>query len=71
MTILRLPMLSLQNDLLTVREVAGYFKLNPTTVVRWCNTGYLPAAKLGKAWRIRRNDLEQWIAQRRGTEWRA
>ena len=46
-----------QNDLLTVVEVATYFRISRVTVWRWCQQGILPAIRVGRGWRIHRNDL--------------
>jgi excisionase family DNA binding protein len=53
------------NEVLTVEEVARYLRVHPMTVQRWCRTGDLPAAKLGRAYRIKKTDLDVWWAQRR------
>ena len=50
-------------ELLTVDEVAGYFRVHPMTVQRWCRTGDLPAAKIGRAYRIKKSDLDAWWAK--------
>jgi excisionase family DNA binding protein len=43
--------------LLTVEEVAGYFGVTMTTVYRWCREGRIPCLKIGKHWRVRREEL--------------
>lgn len=43
--------------LLTGEEVAEYFRVNITTVYRWCKEGRIPCLKIGKYWRMRRGDL--------------
>ena len=48
------------NDLLTVIEVMNYLKVSRGTVQRWCRSKELPAVKIGKEFRIRRSDLENW-----------
>jgi len=52
------------DEILTVREVAEYFKLSRTTVWRWCNDGKLPAFKVGRGWRIHRSEVEKITGQR-------
>ncbi|MCZ7661480.1 MAG: MEDS domain-containing protein [Thermoleophilia bacterium] len=37
---------------LTIDEVAAALRVHRNTVYRWCRTGVVPAAKLGKEWRI-------------------
>jgi nitrogen PTS system EIIA component len=51
------------DELLTVEEVARYLRVHEITVQRWCRTGTLPAAKIGRAYRIRRGDLETWWSE--------
>lgn len=51
------------NEVLTVDEVARYLRVHPMTVQRWCRTGELPAAKIGRAYRIKRGDLDRWWAE--------
>jgi excisionase family DNA binding protein len=46
-----------QNELLTVKEVAAYLRVSRVTVWRWCRQGIIPASRVGRTWRIRRDDL--------------
>jgi excisionase family DNA binding protein len=48
-------------DILTVAEVASYLRVSETTVWRWCTSGRLPGFRIGRGWRIRKNDLNQYI----------
>lgn len=48
---------------LEVVEVAAHLGVEPVTVYRWCRAGRLPCIKLGKAWRIRRATLEEFLRQ--------
>ena len=48
---------SWQNDLMTVKEVADYFRVSRVTVWRWCQEGIIPAFRIGRTWRIRYADL--------------
>ena len=56
------------DEVLTVDEVAGYLRVHPMTVQRWCRTGDLPAAKIGRAYRIKRRDLEEFWTRRTAHE---
>lgn len=53
-------------DMLTISEVATYLKLHELTVRRLAREGELPAFKVGRQWRIKRNLLEAWIEERSG-----
>jgi excisionase family DNA binding protein len=47
--------------LLSVKEVAQHLDVQPVTVYRWCRSGRLRCLKPGKAWRIRKADLEAFL----------
>ena len=49
------------SDVLTVKEIAEYLKVNTITVQRAIKKGDLKAFKLGKDWRIQKEDLINWI----------
>jgi excisionase family DNA binding protein len=53
-------------NMLTIAEVAKYLKLHELTVRRLAREGELPAFKVGRQWRIKRDLLEKWIAERSG-----
>jgi excisionase family DNA binding protein len=48
-------------NIMTVDEVASYLRISKTTVCRWCNSGKLPAFRLGRSWRVKRHDMEAHI----------
>jgi excisionase family DNA binding protein len=52
------------DEVLTAEEVAAYLRIHLITVRRWCRQGELPAAKVGRSYRIRRMDLDRWWAAR-------
>ena len=49
-------------DVLTLREAAAFLRCSPDTVKRRARAGDLPASKIGRAWRFRREDLDAWLA---------
>lgn len=49
------------DSLLTVREVADYLHVVTMTVYRMIDRGDLNAVKVGRVWRIRREELEQYL----------
>ena len=52
------------NVMLTIDEVASYLKLHPLTVRRLARHGDIPAVKMGRQWRVKRDLLERWVEQR-------
>lgn len=49
-----------EDELLSVEEMTRILKVSKSTIQRWCRERKLPAAKIGKSYRIRREDLERW-----------
>lgn len=50
---------------LTTEEVLSYLKVNPRTIYRLIRSGELPAIRIGRQWRFRRSDLDDWIERQR------
>jgi excisionase family DNA binding protein len=46
------------DELMTVEEVASYLKLNSQTVSRMAAKGQLPAVKVGREWRFKKEYLD-------------
>lgn len=51
----------LQNEILTIEEVATYLRLKPQTIYKWAQDKRIPSAKLGKEWRFRRSVIDRWL----------
>ena len=48
----------------TIREVADLVQVHQRTVRRWIHAKSLPAHRLGRQWRISKDDLHVFLAQR-------
>jgi len=47
---------------MTVSEVASSLRVSTMTVYRLINGGELPAARIGRSFRVRPQDLEQYLS---------
>ena len=47
---------------LTTKQAAEVLQVHIKTVEAMCRAGDLPARKVGKAWRIRREDLRAYLS---------
>lgn len=56
---------SMSDEILTIQELAEYLKLNEKTAYRLAGEGKLPGFKVGGSWRFKREDIEQWIEQKK------
>lgn len=48
-------------NIMTIREIAEYLKLNEKTTYRLVAEGKIPGFKVGGAWRFRLSEIERWI----------
>ncbi len=57
----------MNDQILTLKEVAAYLKLAEKTAYRLASEGKLPGFKVGGSWRFKKYDLEKWIEQAKRT----
>jgi len=50
----------METELLSVDDITKILRISKGTAQRWCRDRRLPAAKIGKAYRIRKKDLDKW-----------
>jgi excisionase family DNA binding protein len=48
-------------ELMSVHEVADYLRLSEAKVYRMANSGCIPALRMGKTWRFKKEILDEWI----------
>ena len=51
----------MDNEVLTIKEVAEYLKVNERTIYRLAASNDLPGFRVGNAWRFKRSDLDDWM----------
>lgn len=51
----------METDILTVKELSEYLKLNEKTAYRLSAEGKIPGFKVGGAWRFRKSEIDKWI----------
>lgn len=55
----------MNDEIMTIQEVALHLKLNEKTTYRLASEGKLPGFKVGGSWRFKRVDLEKWIEEQK------
>ena len=55
----------MNDEILTLKEVAEYLKLAEKTAYRLAAEGKLPGFKVGGSWRFKREDVSAWIEQQK------
>jgi len=51
-------------DILTVKEVAEYLRMNQMTIYKMAQKGEIPAFKIASNWRFRREEIDEWLNQK-------
>lgn len=57
----------MNDEILTLKEVAAYLKLAEKTAYRLAAEGKLPGFKAGGSWRFQRSDIERWIEENKAS----
>ena len=53
----------MSDEILTIKEVADFLKVNERTVYRLPAAKKIPAFKVGNAWRFKKIEIDKWIAE--------
>jgi excisionase family DNA binding protein len=56
-----LPASSVQDRWLSVDELAGYLGIKRDTVYKWINRRSMPAHKVGRLWKFRKEEIDAWV----------
>ncbi|HQB35074.1 MAG TPA: helix-turn-helix domain-containing protein, partial [Syntrophorhabdus sp.] len=48
---------------LSVEDLRLYLGVNRDTVYKWVNEKGLPALKIGRLWKFRKADVDEWVKQ--------
>ena len=54
----------MEDDILTIDEVAKYLRVSERTVYDWAQRGEIPSGKIGTVWRFKKTELERWVNER-------
>lgn len=54
----------MNDEILTIEEVAQYLRVSERTVYDWAQRGEIPAGKIGSVWRFKKNEVESWVNSR-------
>lgn len=56
-------MLERRPTIMTVQEVARYLRVHAITVYRMIRLGQLPAIRVGRGWRFKKDEIDSWLHQ--------
>ena len=55
---------AMDDNILTIDEVAKYLRVSERTVYDWAQKGEIPSGKIGTVWRFKKSELENWVNER-------
>jgi len=53
---------------LSVEEIAEHLGVTKDSVYRWIEKRGLPAHKLGKLWKFKKDEVDEWVRSGQGSE---
>ena len=51
-------------DILTLEELSSYLKIPKSTIYKLVREGKIPAQKVGRHWRFRKQAIDRWLEKR-------
>ena len=51
----------MMTDIMTIKEVATYLKINEKTIYKLAKEKRIPAFKIGGNWRFKKTAIDEWI----------
>jgi excisionase family DNA binding protein len=54
----------MNDEILTIREVADLLKINEKTAYKLASAGRIPGFKVGGSWRFQREEIGNWIKRK-------
>ena len=57
------PMVDVAFEIMTVHDMAVYLRLSEAKVYQMANAGQIPASRVGKSWRFKKEIIDAWIRQ--------
>lgn len=53
-----------QVEILTAQDLARYLRLAEATIYKLAQAGEIPAVKIGRAWRFKKQLIDEWFRER-------
>jgi excisionase family DNA binding protein len=52
---------TMEDRWLSVEEIASYLGIKRDTVYRWINEKQMPAHRMGRLWKFRQEEVDEWV----------
>jgi excisionase family DNA binding protein len=53
---------------LSVDEIAGYLGIKRDTVYKWITEKHMPCHRVGRLWKFRKEEIDEWVKSGRATK---
>lgn len=50
-----------QDNYISIEEAAEYLGIKPVTLRNWIKKTDIPTRKIGKQWKFKRSELDEWV----------
>lgn len=54
---------------LTLEQIAEYLQISTSSIYKMAQKGKIPAYKVGRQWRFRKEEIDKWIKTRNKNKW--
>ncbi len=54
----------MENELMTMEEIANYLRVSVPTIRLMLKEKRIPGSKIGKSWRFMKKEIDEWIMKR-------
>ncbi len=51
------------DEIMTVKQLAEYLKLNYQTIYKKIQKGEIPGSKIGRGWRFQKSVIDRWLTE--------
>ena len=52
------------DEIFSIKELSKYLKIDTATTYRLVSSGKIPAFKVGRQWRFKKDDIDKWIQEK-------
>ena len=60
--------MNMEDRWLSVEDIAKYLGISKDTVYNWINGKSMPAHKIGRLWKFKREEVDEWVRSGGATE---
>jgi len=55
---------------LTLEQIAEYLQMSTSSIYKMAQAGKIPAYKVGRQWRFRKEEIDKWITNKKSNKFR-